>query len=673
MSRLPAIAGVLLMFPVLLPGVEAQDRPARRSAVSLPVSATAARRVAAIEDLIGISQWDAAIAALADLEQRSPRELVEVEPGRAVSVTILVEELRRRLPAEGLAVLRRQIDPRAEGAFQSALRTGDEAALRRIAARDAGSSYEGPAIAAAAELAWEGGKLDQAGSDWQRLGALSPAARQAAGAALRVPLSSAEVAARLVLVELFSGDRLRAAELLRLFGERYPDADGPLAGTEGNLAATLHRVMREAANGEKAPESFTPSSLAWTDVMPPVGDIKLLTHTPLLHPGPGPLSVPLIVGDLLFLQGASDLRALRVAGGAPAWPTGEPNDRGVFWTDTPDPPPESPCFGNVRFACASDGGRLYAVAGWPISLPATEEFREISQRLLGFDIATREGKLLWSRTNQELGGDPGSRISGPPTVDQGRVYLPIRQLAGDVQAELTCLDGSTGETLWRTNVCGLLDTPAAMQHTLNSDCVTAKLDRVFLSGDFGATAALDAVSGRLQWINSDERPSWDATRLPSPPVAGRPAVCHRGLVCIARQDDRTVSCLHASTGEAAWSTRLPGHVSQLVDVRGGLLILSGDRLWGIDVDTGIVRWEFGFDDVEGRAAGQAQLVGDTIVWPLREELYEIDLATGLPLRRIPLGPLGLAGGHVAVTADGVLIAGPARLAAFRLRPTMPAP
>jgi outer membrane protein assembly factor BamB len=154
----------------------------------------------------------------------------------------------------------------------------------------------------------------------------------------------------------------------------------------------------------------------------------------------------------------------------------------------------------------------------------------------------------------------------------------------------------------------------------------------------------------------------------------RTAICHRGLVYSVAHDDRTVQALDATTGAIAWRQTLPGSLRHVAGVRAGVVAVAGAELWGLDVDSGNVRWRFGFHDVEGEFIGQGSIAGDCLYACTREELWEIDLATGAPTRRVPLREgYGMRGGHVVNAGDRLLIAAHEELAAFAFGSAASAP
>jgi outer membrane protein assembly factor BamB len=682
---------VLVVLAAAATPARPQGPAARRETVMLPFSATATRRLSSALELIAARQWDAALGALSELETRHAGELVEVSPRRALSAPLAARVIRAQLPDEALAALRRTIDAPAQEQLAAALRTGDRSLLLRLVEQSLASSSGDDAIAALAERAWEEGQLDHAAALWSLLDASAPPADQVIdpSAPLRVPtdaLTPADLAARQILVNLFERDFLRAAEQQREFATKSPDAAGHLASRDGALHEILQSVREEARgwplpmdatrweiNGGPSRNAATagnaaPGARVWSVPFDSPASLPQVTRTPLLRARGTLASVPAVDGTRVFVQDERGIRAHRVEDGRPLWPTGASDDDGtIFGGASGDAPPLPvlPAVGQPVFAPSVEEGRLFAHVGWPISVAGSQEPRPLESRLIALDVDRREGKLLWSRTPVEALPPGEWRFSGPPLAAGDRVYVAARKARPEMAVGIACLDCETGETAWFQTIFGLLDEAPATFHRVTQDVLTFSPGRILLACDCGATACLDAATGRVQWLALDDPLPWTpANGSPGDTVSLRPAVVHRGVAYTVQHDDRTVQALDLATGAALWSAPLPSRIAQLVGVRGGLLFASGDQLWGLDIDNGSVRWRFGFDDVEGKAHGQALIAGPSVLWPTQEELFEVDLATGLPVRRILTLPD--AAGNLSAAPGRLLMAGPRRLSAVRI-------
>ena len=109
-----------------------------------------------------------------------------------------------------------------------------------------------------------------------------------------------------------------------------------------------------------------------------------------------------------------------------------------------------------------------------------------------------------------------------------------------------------------------------------------------------------------------------------------------------------------------------GGVRHLLGVGRDKLIVSGNRLWGLDYRTGRIVWTTGYEDPAGFGYGRGMLVDRTVWWPTRDEIFVVDQTNGTLKRRIKLSgyPRYDSGGNLTMAAGLLLIAQPTRLVAF---------
>ena len=142
-----------------------------------------------------------------------------------------------------------------------------------------------------------------------------------------------------------------------------------------------------------------------------------------------------------------------------------------------------------------------------------------------------------------------------------------------------------------------------------------------------------------------------------------------------------VSAVDAASGMLIWVRDLGLQAQWILGCRGDRVILSGERLWGIDRQDGSIRWEIGSRDVELQAYGRGILTDSAVLWPLREELLVVDHATGSLRQRLPLAPQNAlasgkkqtaGGGHLTPLTGGLLISHAAGMTLFPALPAAPA-
>jgi outer membrane protein assembly factor BamB len=185
-------------------------------------------------------------------------------------------------------------------------------------------------------------------------------------------------------------------------------------------------------------------------------------------------------------------------------------------------------------------------------------------------------------------------------------------------------------------------------------------------------AALRAEDGEVEWILRYPRAPWDA----SDPDRSRqhwyrdlnPCLIHKGLVIVAPVDCDRLFALDVATGSVVWSTQPQQAVDvvHVLGVVGDQLMVSGDRLYWIDVRDGQVSASFPARVEAGlRGYGRGLLAGDCVYWPTRDKIYVFAQDGQRQVRQpIDLAPAGLTGGNLVLADDVLLIATATELAAF---------
>lgn len=674
----------------------AQSSPVRSETVAVESDPAATRQLRSVLDQLAAEDWETAAEALERFEARFADALVDVEPRRVLRGLVAAQVLRNQWPAAGDVRQRQRLDPLAEQRFEISRQTDDDEGLLWIVERASASRFGGAAAALLAQRSWERGELDRATAFWSLLRS-DPADEIIDPAALlrmaSPRLSDAERAARALLAELFDGDVVRARRLWARFREEFPAAIGELAGRSGALAEILHaelaaadafsRSQRSPAVGVAAPSAvparaarnlcqgsdFEWLGLAWRTPVPAALPGRRWTAQPLLWRVP-PRITPAVEETGLFVQDANELRGLRWEDGGPLWPSGAESDRGVLARTGSETAAELPLLGEPRWAPTLSGGRLYVVAGSPVAYRAKAEPRALLTRLECFDVRRQEGKLLWTRSPQEVFPDANWQFSGPPLAVEERVFVAARRSEAEVAVGVACLEGASGELVWFRPVCGLLVSPPPTAHVVASDMLTCSFDRLILAGDFGATICLAQAGGEIEWISRDAPLPWRPPgTVPAVETPGRPAVMHRGRVHSVQQDDRTLQQLDAVTGVRLWRRDLGWRVSHVAGVRGGVVVVAGQKLAGVDFDSGALLWTFGFEDPAGSIIGEPLLAGETVYACTREELFGVDLSSGAIVRRVPLwAAYGVRGGTLLRGPGRVLVVSNEELAAFATRP-----
>jgi outer membrane protein assembly factor BamB len=701
------LCGLLYTLPVA-----AQDRPiAFREAVSVDVETQVVKTLETAREHIIEGQWEPAVSILQELIDSSGDTLIPVEVGRYSNTGDYCHLLISQFPDAGLQAYRNRVDTQAREWFEAGQSALDESLLLRVIDGAFNSSFGDEALWLSGELAFERGQYALARQYWSLLvpsvvrapdDSDAPPAPDSPAVVppaiyLTYPDPSAtkeEVLARLVLCSIFEGDAARADSELAVCRTQFPDATGTLAGRTGKLVDILADVARETsswndvetlANAKTAPGGRlsrsglpgpTPRTreMIWRQSIPQNRFQGPTSRTALETEAPPPF-FPLVDQGAVFVCGADSVFAFDLATGRPKWAIGN-NDDGSIYSNILERPvtPHLPPAGLAWYALCLSEGRLYSRMGPPVMRRSRNEGNSFSE-IIGLDVAQREGELAFHVTSDVLDPDAESpeatswSFEGTPLVSDGRVYVSARRGFPEDESVVACFDANSSRLLWKRKVCASLKTAGDRFNLIGQNLLTLGDGRLFLTTGTGAVAALDAATGRIQWVVTYQSDGKNTPHeLSDPRRHGlTPCVFHRGIVYAAPNDSNLIYALDAATGHPVWRQQYPDQILHIVGVIDGRLILSGQSIWAVDASTGASAWpqRIGFADPAGRGYGRPALSHDFLYWPTRDEILRIDHRRGIVVARIRLREDFRQSGGNLVIADGkLLIAQPDGLVAL---------
>ena len=690
--RLGRLIPVALSIVLLVAGMApAQEGRRSRAAITPGLSLMASKRLEGAREFVTLAEWEAALDALESLSTDFGDALVEIEPDRFVNVHDVCLAIIASMPRDGLAIYRGRVDGTVEFLYREARRRDDPEAMSQLLRKYHPSSYGDDALEWLAEDAWTRGELDQARMYWTQLVPVNHSAPPPQPLVLRFPDASQplpSILARLVLCSLLQRDFAAAESELTAFRELYPDAEGALAGRDGRLCEILEGVLFEARTwpdhvteigcktfacrpdrnsvAQPLPVALQPlwqtslarSQLRLIDVGRPPSISQLTLET-----------FPVVDNGIVLIQDDSGIRALNLSDGRPAWPTGRPDDRGQVYQATDNSSVELPVLGIPRYSGTVSAGRFFARIGAPVSAVASGSLRRIDDRLISLNLESGEGRLDWEVGTEDLLDQEGWRFTGAPLAVDERLYVTIRRTAVQVELAIACIDAKTGQLLWQQPVAIDLETPPDAYHRIEHELLSFGAGAVYFATQAGLLVSLNADSGQMNWVATYPSYPLSPAELSHPAHAGLlPPVFDRGTLYLAPRDASHVMAYDAATGVLLWRTPKPGRINALLGIADNVLVAGGDRLWRISADSGRVHAPFGYDDPAGFGFGRGAIAGRSIFWTTREELFEVEIASGAALRRIPLELLRQSTGGNLVIADGhLLIAEPGRLSVFSTR------
>jgi outer membrane protein assembly factor BamB len=193
----------------------------------------------------------------------------------------------------------------------------------------------------------------------------------------------------------------------------------------------------------------------------------------------------------------------------------------------------------------------------------------------------------------------GSGYSGP-TVAEGRVFVMDRVARPNSQERVLSFDAGTGREMWSYAYdCRY----QGVQYEAGPRCsVTIHGGRAYTLGTMGHLHCFEARSGKLLWRH-DCRQEYSA-KIPIWGIAGSPLI--EGdlvIVHVGGRDNASVMAFDKATGQERWRALSDSvsYSSPIVIEQAGqrvLICITGERVVGLDPQTGQLHWEHPFQPKE---------------------------------------------------------------------------
>ena len=630
--------------------------------------------------------------------------------GRFVPVSEEIQRRLARLPAGTLKAYRSEIDPEADRLLAKG-RAGDLSALLTVAARFRHATAGPEAVSLAAARLSDEAAYARAARMWSLWLDSYPAQPPGRRAAAMVRLAGALV---------MSGDLSAAREVAGRLRREHPDAAVMAGGRRVNAADYAEALAaRPPAIAAAPPISDdhpmwpgdpTGMSLAgpadlvlvprWVTSAPTADDEqnehvrdrlrRITAAAASTHAGIQPeweRPVPAVVGDVVFLRFATELRAVslttgkirwRAAGGDGAPRRPEAVERGDEMVHFAAGLP----FERGRLSVTVADGRVFALDEFSSEILCADGRVETRS---GNRLACRaadDGTLIWAigrglpvpggadeETRRILGG---CRFLTAPTASDGRL-LAIAEFAAGVWA--VCLDAATGRPQWMRFLSHFPKMPDDAPHLAMGSPPAAVGGMAYFLTNAGVLAALDEATGQVQWLLQYPHPAAPRdddgeAMLRQPP---NPVVVAGDRLIVLPSDSPSAMAVNAATGTVLWSAprRLPGEpaggnrkaLPWLAGVAGLRVILAGGDVLCLRLDDGTPAWSAAGVGSVGRPA----LSPDALYLAVPGRgVARLDPATGritavTPLppttsRSLPLGNLLTMRGRL-ISADGKAVAG----------------
>ncbi len=534
--------------------------------------------------------WDDALDIAARLLQEKSPTVVAVGEHRFVSTREYVHQQLAKLPVDVLTDYRALVDAPAEAWTRQGIAERDSKRLQQVVDESFCSRWGDDALFALGELALEQGEHQTARRHWSRIHPeLQFSDEQPVLTYPDSDFTLAEVKARLALVSLYEGNLKRAKKEIQALSANHGKAIGQLGGQQVVFAEALAQMLQQAESWQPRPtKNDWPTyagSPARTNARSTAGKApyKKLWSRPLGETSEARLcTFPIVLGELLVYQNASQVEALRL--------------------DT--------------------GERVFAVEGGAFQSPATNEkdfcdslsgsddrvFGATANSLWGIDLR-RDGALCFQQQPEE----ENLAFAGAPIVAGERLWIALQSSGPIAHAGIACYDLATGKKIWQRQI-GRANTPTTGR-ALATNLLTYDSGVIYSCTNLGAIAAYRADDGHPLWIATYERTSNAHADYHSP----NPCLFVRGMLFVLPTDSSELFCFDAATGIMRWSQKRGSPARQILGVAGNRLLVSDEGLRTFDLQTGEPKDHKKNLQLQGRPV----LLGKTVYWSTEQTIRTI--------------------------------------------------
>ena len=528
-------------------------------------------------------------------------------------------------------------------------------------------------------------------------------------------LPPASLFARLVLVSVMERSRSRARVELDLLSQRWSAELGTWAGQRVVLQKVLEAWYEESATWPDLPRDKGWGTFAGNaarngtvekdlDIVPRVVWTRLIGPPSLVNRmvfsqeggsvrrwGRDVRSYfpyfPVAIGNLILVCDEDFVWGFDVNTGRAAFPSGsqEVQDRTygrlnkIAYISRPDVDLSSRHWSLPGFSLTVFGDKLFGRLGGAMSMVHDKrgiiDGPDDVSYAVSLDLS-KQGKLAGELVQSE---EPGLQLEGAPLADAGSIYLVGRHEDGmRTRSYVSAYDWETGQMRWNRFIVSSERAGQGVVQDVADRLLTMQQGHLFFNTNQGVVCALDGRQGDVLWMTrypridkgSYEDPDFHLLR------GVNPCLVYKEKVIVAPSDCRQIFALDSMTGELNWESTVPQDVQHVLGVRGDKLLVSGDSLWWLDVNTGRVLSRFpplGSADLtrsgsSPRGAGRGLITSDTVWWPTREGVLLFDLHTQRHVDTIwftpALAAAGVSGGNLLMSQGHLIVATADRLIAF---------
>ena len=621
--------------------------------------------------------WSAAAATYQDIGETFGHYLIDIEPGRYISIRRYVNLQVARWPPRGLAAYRAAFEKVAETALAAGHNRETVEGLVSIAMRYYPTQAGARALDEAAQLAIEKGDFQSASQWYDDLLSNHPD-RQEHRLAWQT---------KRALCSAWQGD---LTKLRKLSHELDTENAGPQvnwAGRRRTLGSFIKEMLAQIEAGGLPPPFATGAQMFCGDAgrraffsttsavearlwrftnfgeggfagLEDREELDIGTKSAYLRSlGSGRLlaSIPVFGGGRLYCHDNRSVWAIDPDDtDKPVWRVDlfPPAGDDARWTNEDEPP--------NQFTTLWADGRLYVHLERRPGKTGGAEAHKISA-LVCLDATT--GKTIWRNDLKDLASAfEDLRLDGAPVLHRGRLFVVARRRKafGFETCLLLCLEPRTGRILWRTHI-GEAPTGSYGYYRPTRSHPAAAGDMVIVHTNLGTVAAVSAMTGRVIWLTAYPSRYADDSEMAWSTRMGRPIRSWQYQPTMLWRD--TVLCIPLDLEEILVLRQQDGRIQQriplervrnpdtLLGLHGDMLYAVGDQVVCFNLATNKIAWQRPL--AEGQLLGRGVVTAGGLFIPTNRALLHYPLDGG-PAKTFSWSPKDA--GNLIALPDQIVVA-----------------
>lgn len=589
-------------------------------------------------------KWDRALEEYQRLNSENADALIpganpKTQFGVSTQLRRLCDQRLARLPSPLREQYRRRVDPEAHKLFLEGKEQRAPAPLRRLVNEYFCSRYGDQALDCLGDLAFEGGKFEEALHWWRQIVMLPGEARTEDALLFPDPhIDTAHIQAKQILALAFMGRTSEARAFLARWQREFPKAKGLLGGKRGLLtpiaARWIDKVAARAASAtapnwptfggsaaRNQPTMALPSQQPWLDGptwrarLPDTDAIRTARGDPVFHDLTRRVAFhPIIVGERALITDSRSITAFDLF-------TGKLDFR-FRLRDAGLREPVSGNWAESRFTVTAWENRIFASLGRQTLGALRDEDRdhEGDSYLVCLNTAAKsdQSRLLW-HLRARTPNDKPAVFEGAPLVEAGKAYVAISRVdGGRTYTAIACFDAHTGKRRWWSEICDAAEFDTATTARFRPHLLTLTAAELIYCNHAGAIVALDLWTGQRLWaVRYPSRGTMTADGARSPRDLA-PCVFADGRLYAAPCDSDRVFCLDPTSGRLIWQREGPEVVHMIGVARGRLVLATscGQQrgMQALDAASGNDMW---LQPAVGSmpSLGRGLFLGNWVIWP----------------------------------------------------------